>query len=182
VKLTTEFGGKRYQISVENSVSGEPDRTVTVTLVNSSQIVKKKVDLLARWEERLVLSIGNTIYDLLVETSHETVRVDYLSTRSEFELSEGLQKKGSATAMDGSQILRAQMPGKVISILRNPGDRVETGEGILVIEAMKMQNEIRSQKSGILFRCPVVEGATVNAGDILFEIGDDNDSATMGPS
>jgi biotin carboxyl carrier protein len=67
----------------------------------------------------------------------------------------------------GRQAVVAPMPGKVIRVLRKAGERVEAGEGILVIEAMKMQNEIRSPKSGVVENMAVEEGQAVNAGEIL---------------
>jgi pyruvate carboxylase subunit B len=59
------------------------------------------------------------------------------------------------------------MPGKVVRVLVKPGDRVETRQGLFVVEAMKMQNEIRSPKSGTVERVLAQEGQNVNAGDIL---------------
>jgi len=61
----------------------------------------------------------------------------------------------------------APMPGKVVRVLVNAGDPVEVGQGLLVVEAMKMQNEIRSPKSGRVEKLFVSEGQTVNAGDLL---------------
>ena len=59
------------------------------------------------------------------------------------------------------------MPGKVVRVLVAQGARVEAGQGLLVVEAMKMQNEVRSPKAGTLERLHVVEGQAVNAGEIL---------------
>jgi biotin carboxyl carrier protein len=59
------------------------------------------------------------------------------------------------------------MPGKVIRLLVAAGDTVEAGQGLIVVEAMKMQNEIKSPKSGTLERFLAKEGQTVNAGDVL---------------
>jgi biotin carboxyl carrier protein len=67
----------------------------------------------------------------------------------------------------GRQAVVAPMPGKVVRVLRKAGERIEAGEGILVIEAMKMQNEIRSPKSGVVESMAVQEGQAVNAGEIL---------------
>jgi len=68
---------------------------------------------------------------------------------------------------EGRQQILAPMPGKVVRLLVNPGDEVEAGQGLLVVEAMKMQNEIRSPKKGKVERLQVKEGQTVNAGEVL---------------
>ena len=63
--------------------------------------------------------------------------------------------------------VRAQMPGKVIKVLAAPGANVEAGQGLVVVEAMKMQNEMKAPKSGRVVRIHVKEGATVAAGEPL---------------
>jgi biotin carboxyl carrier protein len=67
----------------------------------------------------------------------------------------------------GVQHLVAPMPGKVVKFLVDENAAVEAGQGIVVVEAMKMQNEIKSPKKGIVVKLAVAEGAAVNAGDIL---------------
>jgi biotin carboxyl carrier protein len=76
-------------------------------------------------------------------------------------------RKKRADDSRGAQKLIAPMPGKVVKTLVEEGSAVEKGQGIMVVEAMKMQNEIRSPKSGIVVKLAVAEGAAVNAGDIL---------------
>ena len=68
---------------------------------------------------------------------------------------------------EGRQQIIAPMPGKVVRLLVMVGDNVEAGQGLLVVEAMKMQNEIRSPKSGKVERLQAKEGQNVNAGDVL---------------
>lgn len=80
------------------------------------------------------------------------------------------RQHGSLEA-EGRQQVVAPMPGKVIRLLVKQGDSVEAGQGLLVVEAMKMQNEIRSPKSGIVERLPVKEGQPVNAGEVLAWVG-----------
>ena len=63
--------------------------------------------------------------------------------------------------------MTASMPGKVVRVLAKAGDVIVPGQGILVIEAMKMQNEVRSSKAGVLKQLTVREGASVNAGEVL---------------
>jgi biotin carboxyl carrier protein len=76
------------------------------------------------------------------------------------------RRHGSVEA-EGRQQVVAPMPGKVVRLLIREGDRVEAGQGLVVVEAMKMQNEIRSPKSGTVERVLTKEGQPVNAGDVL---------------
>jgi biotin carboxyl carrier protein len=76
------------------------------------------------------------------------------------------RRHGSVEAAGPQQIL-APMPGKVVRILVKEGDHVEAGQGLLVVEAMKMQNEIRSPKGGTVERVLAKEGQPVNAGEVL---------------
>ena len=76
------------------------------------------------------------------------------------------RRHGSVEA-EGRQQIVAPMPGKIVRVLVKSGDAVEAGQGLLVVEAMKMQNEIRSPKSGVVERLLVQEGQAVNAGEIL---------------
>jgi len=73
----------------------------------------------------------------------------------------------AALEAEGRQKILAPMPGKVVRVLVNQGDEVEAGQGLVVVEAMKMQNEIRSPKRGKVERLEVQEGQAVNAGEIL---------------
>jgi biotin carboxyl carrier protein len=67
----------------------------------------------------------------------------------------------------GRQQIIAPMAGKVVRLLVKSGEKVEVGQGLLVVEAMKMQNEIRSTKSGTVERLLVQEGQPVNSGETL---------------
>jgi biotin carboxyl carrier protein len=77
------------------------------------------------------------------------------------------RRSGGGVETDGKQQVVASMPGKVVRVFVKPGEAVESGQGLGVIEAMKMQNEIRSPKSGTVERLLISIGQTVNAGDIL---------------
>ena len=70
-------------------------------------------------------------------------------------------------AAEGRQLVTAPMPGKVVRVLVQAGDAVEAGQGLLVVEAMKMQNELRAPKSGRVEKLLVAEGQAVNTGDTL---------------
>lgn len=75
--------------------------------------------------------------------------------------------RGDAEHGDGTAEIKTAMPGKIVRILVAVGDEVEKGDGVIVVEAMKMQNEMKAPKAGIVKQINVKEGDTVNAGDIL---------------
>jgi biotin carboxyl carrier protein len=76
-------------------------------------------------------------------------------------------RKGGAWEDAGPRKLIAPMPGKVVRVLLQENAAVEAGQGILVVEAMKMQNEIKSPKKGVVQKIVASVGTTVNAGDVL---------------
>jgi biotin carboxyl carrier protein len=81
-----------------------------------------------------------------------------------------LRARTSAGASLGRQNIVAPMPGKVVRILVSVGDSIEPGQGLIVVEAMKMQNEMKSPKAGIVVEIRTKDGATVAAGEILVVI------------
>jgi biotin carboxyl carrier protein len=67
----------------------------------------------------------------------------------------------------GRQEIASPMPGKVVRVLVAEGDPVEAGQGVVVVEAMKMQNEMKAARAGRVITLAAVAGATVNAGEVL---------------
>ncbi len=78
--------------------------------------------------------------------------------------------KVSSETSAGPMEIRAHMPGKVVKLLVEPGTKVEAGQGLAVVEAMKMQNEMKSPKSGVVKKIYTTEGATVAAGERLLVV------------
>lgn len=78
-----------------------------------------------------------------------------------------LRSRAGADDGKGPRKLVAPMPGKIIRVLAPENSEVEAGQGVLVVEAMKMQNEIKSPKKGVVRKMVATEGANVNAGDVL---------------
>jgi biotin carboxyl carrier protein len=68
---------------------------------------------------------------------------------------------------DGVARIVAPMPGKVVRVLVEQGAQVEAGAGVIVVEAMKMQNEMKAPKAGVVTTLSVSVGATVNGGEVL---------------
>lgn len=78
-------------------------------------------------------------------------------------------RKDSASAHGPAEIA-AMMPGKVVRLLVAKGDAVEAGQGVLVVEAMKMQNEMTSPKTGRVAEVRTAAGSTVAAGEVLMVV------------
>jgi biotin carboxyl carrier protein len=81
-----------------------------------------------------------------------------------------LRGRRSAADSSGPQSVTAPMPGRVIRVLVQPGQEVAAGEGLIVVEAMKMQNEMKAPRAGRVAAIKTVTGATVSAGDVLLVI------------
>lgn len=75
-------------------------------------------------------------------------------------------RRRQATA-EGPATLKASMPGRVVRVMVEKGDAVTAHQGVLVLEAMKMQNEVKSPKEGRVRELRVSPGDTVSAGDVL---------------
>lgn len=136
---------------------------------------------LANGQPASVLEVEPGVYSVLregrsfearIERSADAWAVTISGRRFEVEVADPrrLTRRTGAPAREGRQTVTAPMPGKVIRVLAVQGEHLEAGQGIAIIEAMKMQNEIKSPKSGRLAALPIQEGSTLAAGDLLAEI------------
>ena len=75
-----------------------------------------------------------------------------------------LRRAAGKFTLEGPQRIDAPMPGKVTRVLVKVGDQVEEGQGLVVVEAMKMENELRSPKAGKITELHAVEGSAVESG------------------
>lgn len=112
--------------------------------------------------------IGGRSYEAIasngeVRVNGKTFAVEVFDPRS----LRGRKSKGQG---EGRQNVAAMMPGKVIRVLVAEGDAVEAGQGLIVVEAMKMQNEMKSPKSGRVAEVKTKPDATVAAGEVLIVI------------
>jgi biotin carboxyl carrier protein len=117
----------------------------------------------------LSLRIGNKAYEVKCERVGGDVHIWVGSRRFAVETRDPRSLRGRVRTADdhGPKKLTAPMPGKVVRVLLHQGDEVEAGTGVLVVEAMKMQNEVKSPKKGTIQKILVSEGAAVNSGDVL---------------
>jgi biotin carboxyl carrier protein len=127
------------------------------------------VDAVLARPDVLSLRIGNKAYEVKCERVGGEMHLWVGSIRFAAEVRDPRSLRSRVRALDdhGPKKLIAPMPGKVVRVLVSQGAEVEAGAGVLVVEAMKMQNEVKSPKKGIVQKILASEGAAVNSGDVL---------------
>jgi biotin carboxyl carrier protein len=129
-----------------------------------------EVDAVVTRRDVLSILVEGRSYDVKREQTATDLHMWVGSTRYGVELRDprSLRARQDGTADEkGPKKLVAPMPGRVVRVLVAEKDDVEAGQGIVVVEAMKMQNEIKSPKKGAVMKILAVTGANVNAGDVL---------------
>ena len=130
-----------------------------------------EVDAALTARDVLSLLIGNKAYEIKRERSLQgELHVVIGSARYAVDVQDPRSlrtRRAAAGAEAGPQKINAAMPGKIVRIMVKEKDEVTAGQPILVMEAMKMQNEIKSPKAGKVQKVLTSEGSTVNAGDTL---------------
>jgi biotin carboxyl carrier protein len=114
--------------------------------------------------------IGGTAYEVKRERTPTDLHVWVKNSRFQVEVRDPRSlrsRKSAAGAGEGPQKIVAPMPGKIVRIILPAGSEVDVGQGVIVVEAMKMQNELKSAKRGVVKQVLVAEGASVTAGDVL---------------
>jgi len=150
VELVQDDDG-RYRASID----GEPSLDVTLVLLRPGV---------------LSLHIDGKAFRCVLEESAEGTVVYVGGKRLPYRVDDPRSLKSRRArhgGAEGPKPVTAPMPGRVVRVLPNVGDTVEAQQGIVVIEAMKMQNELKSPKAGKVVQLRAQAGDTVAAGDVL---------------
>ncbi len=146
-RLTARVNDREYNLDLS-----EPEPNVFL-LKNDGQVFEVFASLDAATPNHYRVKVGNSEIEATVIDSKRL--------------------RGSAAGAEdasGKAEIKTAMPGKVVRILKSVGDTVEKGDGVIVVEAMKMQNEMKSPKDGIIQDIRVAENDTVSTGDVLVVI------------
>lgn len=142
-----------------------------------------RVRLGDRWIEADLASVGKYVQSLRLDDGTQHALVHHRSgTTHEISIGDGMfvievidplaaRRKGGNDEMSGGGIVKAMMPGRVVRVLVNKGDTVTRGQGLLILEAMKMENEISAPADGVVDELFIESGQTVEAGADLVHIG-----------
>ncbi|HST52187.1 MAG TPA: biotin/lipoyl-containing protein [Pyrinomonadaceae bacterium] len=145
-RVFAEVGGRRYELEARAVGSSE------YLLIHGGRVYECRVGAARGARSRGELSVSVGAFEYAVA------------------LADPKHLRGARTVAEhegGRAQVTAQMPGKVVRVLVSKGQEVEAGAGIVVVEAMKMQNELKSPKSGTVVELRIEPGATVNAGEVL---------------
>ena len=152
-------------------------RTREVELVRESGTARWRVDGRAMDVDAVEVEAGaysilleGKAYEVRVEPAADGLRIHVGSekfTAAIVDPREWQGRHGHAVEVEGRLQILAPMSGKIVRVLVKQGETVQAGQGIAVVEAMKMQNEVKSRKTGTVERVMAREGATINAGEIL---------------
>jgi biotin carboxyl carrier protein len=168
MKLQLEIAGRLRSVELEigNDKPGDSARRYAATL--DGQPIEFEAQLLHPGV--LSLLIGHRAYRVVFEDDAEEPAVYIAGERHLYRIDDprSLKARRSHTqGHDGPKPIKASMPGRVVRLLAQPGDTVEVNQGVVVIEAMKMQNELKSPKAGKVADLRVAPGDTVTAGEVL---------------
>lgn len=161
MKLNAELKGEKHEIDIKHEDEMVFARVDDREYKLEASEVEKDVYL---------FKYNNRIFQIYVAPNGV---VNLGNHQLEISVSDPKRLRGSGAsdaAADGIAEIKTAMPGKLVRILTEVGAEVKHGEGVLVVEAMKMQNEMKSPKDGIVKEIRFAEGATVNAGDVLVVI------------
>jgi biotin carboxyl carrier protein len=129
-----------------------------------------RADAVVTRPDVLSLLIDGRSYEIKREQTATDLHMWVGSTRFAVEVHDPRSlrsRKDGAGDEKGPKKLIASMPGKIVRLLVSEKSEVEAGQGVVVVEAMKMQNEIKSPKKGIVQKFLVAQGANVVAGEVL---------------
>jgi biotin carboxyl carrier protein len=164
MKIDVIFDGARRSVELGRSID-EPSRVIAA--IDGRRVeagaVKISPGLYSILLDGRSLEVRvETLTDgLLLHIAGREYRVDIVDPRS------WRRSRSGKIDLAGRQQVSAPMAGKIVRVLVAQGQHVESGQGLLVVEAMKMQNEIRSPKTGTVEWLAAREGETVNAGEVL---------------
>ncbi len=164
MKITAELNNEQHEIKLTGNNSN-----LTAEIDNRTY----ELEVSEPESNVYLLKYANVIYQIFVspnEKSSEPFAVNVSNYQFEIKIFDPKRLRATAAAngqTEGASEIKTAMPGKVVRVLVEEGAEIKIGDSVIVVEAMKMQNEMKSPKDGIIKKIRFAEGATVNAGDVL---------------
>lgn len=163
MKYVTTINNKKFEVDIRNDGS---------VWVNGK---RREVDFLALGPALYSIIMDTIQHEVVVEGAEDNVEVllngrlytgTVLDERSQLMKS----RRGGLEADSGEVTIRAPMPGLIAAVLCNEGDAVEAGQTLVILESMKMQNELKAPRAGTVQRVSVASGQTVEQRKVLITL------------
>jgi len=174
VKLGLGRTASEHQIEIDSAIDGADAGETQCRLDSESPI---RADWVRVAPGRYSILLEGRSYEVHVTAPAElngareyAVQVGSATYRVEIHDPRAWKGHRGLSGSEGPQDVSAPMPGKVVKLLVGEGDEIQEGQGLLVIEAMKMQNELRSPRAGRVERIYAAEGAGVESGAPLVRL------------
>ena len=139
---------------------------IQVTIGNKEYLVS--VEHLSA--DELLLSIDDRVYDVIVNPNSTGFSVFLNGKSYTIEKKSASQILGKPASRQKKLDIKTSMPGRIVKVLLKEGDEVKEGQAVLILEAMKMENEIKSPQSGVITRLNSKPGDYVETSSILFSV------------
>jgi biotin carboxyl carrier protein len=132
---------------------------------------KYGVDILNIEDNVAEIDVNGTIYKVDIHSQQKITKTPTLTRATAPPNYNPGQKTNKPTDKKGVGLIKAPLPGTILEIKKRPGDTVQVGDTILIMEAMKMENDIKADNSGVIVSIKVNVNDSVLEGDVLIEIG-----------
>lgn len=163
MKYFVEVAGREHEVMIRP----QPDGTLAIDVGGRAVIVES----VAFGPRELTVRVGERVVDLTVEGSPPQLGIVASGHRTYVKVeSERMRAANRAAGHGGGakeREVRSPMPGRVVKVLVSAGDTVGPGQSVVIVEAMKMENEVRAKKGGVVGRIHVAAGATVEGNAVL---------------
>jgi biotin carboxyl carrier protein len=162
-KLSVTVDGYTYELEIDQPPNGDLQMTIWVEGQAFPVIAP---DLRAVWSEMEWFIVGNRPYEVMIDPNLAWFRSSWGIHALEIQD----QETNLPRPPTGDGRIKAPIPGQITQVMVSGGEKVELGQPLLVLEAMKMENEIRAPRSGRVKELKVFPGQRVMLDEVLAEI------------
>jgi biotin carboxyl carrier protein len=171
-RLSVEYNGTAHEITVEplgdgrvRLTRGDVTRVFDARRVGQGTRASTFSLVADGGGAQTIVDVDGAAPDLVVTLRNVSVPIKMLDARKQRAASVAAKREAS-----GPVAVKSPMPGKVVKVLVAPGDTVKAGQGVVVVEAMKMENELKSPRDGTISEVKAREGQAVDAGAELVRV------------
>ncbi len=162
------IGGQSFRIE-----DVQQQATVQTISVNGDQVIVELLKEVGRDPLELLVRVEDRIFRIVIGRGNENgipIRLNGRQLNAAFGVGEGVGRAKRVQQVEGPVVITAPMSGRIASLKVEVGGRAEEGQSLVILEAMKMENEIHAPKSGVVTQISVKPGQDVALHEVLAEV------------